>query len=174
MKNLSILITFLSIVHSLSAQEKEYFVTKNNDTVYGEISRGINFIKPHPVQYFLKDEQGTKIAINPAAVKLIRSLDGVDGDSFLAPFYDRGFAKRIIDGKIQLYVSVDAAVFYTSKNGSAIHYVEMGGFSRKKAHAEIRPLLEDNPQILKEFDTLTGTERNIRYIIEKYNSFEKR
>ncbi len=174
MRNLIIfVITFLLIAHTHSAQEREYFVTKNNDTVYGEISRGFNLIKPNPVQYFLKDEQGNKIAINPATVKLIRSLDGVDGDSFIAPVYDRAFAKRIIDGRIQLYLSVDAAVFYTSKNGSTIQYAEMGGFSRKKAHAEIRPLLEDNPEISKEFDTLQGSERNIRYIIEKYNSFEK-
>ncbi len=47
---------------------------------------------------------------------------------------------------------------------------DFGGFgSRKKAHSQIRNLVKDNPQILKEFDLLKGSEKNILYIIKKYN-----
>ncbi len=44
--------------------------------------------------------------------------------------------------------------------------------SGKKAHAQVRLLIEDNSKILKEFDSLKGSERNIMYIIKKYNNAE--
>lgn len=172
MKTFSIFTCFFLLTANVSlAQEREYIVTNNNDTIYGELTRGTNFLNPSEVRFNFRDEQGNKNSISPAGVKAIRSLNGVDGDCFIATVYDRWFIKRIIDGRIKVYRLIDGALFYTSKNDSVIHYTEFGGFSsRKKGHAEIRPLIEDNPLILKEFDSLKGSEANILYIIEKYNS----
>lgn len=169
-----IIAAFLLVIHTNSAQEREYIVTNSNDTIYGEISRGIKILNTSETKFNFKDENGNKSTVNPAEVKTLRSLNGVDGDCFIATVYDRWFAKRIIDGKIKVYLSLDAALFYTSKNDSDIRYTEFGGFSsKKKAHAQIRPLIEDNPEILKEFDSLKGSEAKILYIIKKYNNFER-
>lgn len=163
------------IIHDNSAQEREYIVTNNNDTIYGKVSRRIQIWTTSETKFILKDENGNKSSVNPAEVKIIRSFNGVDGDSFIATAYDQWFAKRIIDGRIKVYLSLDTALFYTSKDNSGLRYTEFGGFtSKKKAHALIRPLIEDNPVILKEFDSLKGSEANILYIIKKYNALENR
>lgn len=154
-----------------SAQEREYIVTNYGDTIYGKVTRGMNLFKSAEVILNLEDEEGHKQVINPAKVKTVRSFDGVDGDSFITTIHDQWFIKRIVDGRIKIYKWMDAAVLFISKDDSEITSAEFGGlFNRKKSHEQVRALIQDNPSILAEFDTMKGSERNIFYIIEKYNN----
>ena len=169
-----VLSVFLLSFHYGVAQEKEYIVTNSNDTIYGTVKRKFDLLDRPGVDYIFRDEQGKKTQVDPAEIRLIRSLDGVDGNSYIATAYGRWFAKRIIEGRIEVYQTVDSTVFYLSKDGSDLEFKDFGGFgSRKKAHAEVRPLFVDNPVILEEFDTLKGSHANILYIIQKYNDFGK-
>ena len=176
MKIRSILVfTFFLVSFSFGfAQEKEYIVTNSNDTIYGTLKRKFDLLDRPGVKYILRDEQGKKRQLDPAEVRILRSLDGADGNSYIATAYGRWYAKRIIEGRIDLYQTVDGNIFYVSKDGSDLEFKNFGGFgSRKNAHAEIRPLFLDNPEILEEFDTLKGSHANILYIIQKYNDFYK-
>ncbi|MDX1545329.1 MAG: hypothetical protein R3214_15455 [Christiangramia sp.] len=160
----------LSIINKNIAQEREYIVTRENDTVYGKITRGINYFNTAEVKYNIRDEKGDKSSIDPGEIAMIRSYDGVDGDCVIVPVYDRWYIKRIIDGEIKVYQLVDGIPFFISKNGSELKSVDFGGLnSRKEAHTQIRPLIEDKPLILEEFDSMQGSQKNILYIIQKYN-----
>jgi len=166
---LSLFFPFISI-----SQEKEYIVKNNNDTVYGKVIRGTNFFNSSKVVFKIKNEEGKKTLIKPSEVKTIRSFKGVDGDCYITTIYDKWFIKRIIKGRINVYKLIDGVIYFVSKDNSEIVSTDIGWFfSGKKAHSQIRPLIEDNLVILKEFDSLKGTEKNIAYIIEKYNNAEK-
>jgi len=166
---LTLLIPFISI-----SQEKEYIITNNNDTIYGKVIRRTNFINPSKVNFKIKNKNGKKILINPSEIKTIRSIKGLDGDCYITTIYDEWYIKRIIDGRIKVFQLIDGTIFYVSKDDSEIVSTDIGSvFSGKKAHSQVRPLIEDKPEILKEFDSLKGTQKNIMYIIEKYNNAEK-
>ncbi len=156
------------------AQEREYIVTKSKDTIYGSVTRGTKIFNPAEVKLKFKDEAGNESVIDPAEVKTIRSLNGVDGDSFISTIHDQWFVKRIVDGRIKIYKFMDVALLFISKDDSEITSAEFGGFSpRSKGHAQIKELIKDNPEISMEFDTMKGSEKNILYIINKYNEVEK-
>jgi hypothetical protein len=166
---LSFFVPFASI-----SQEKEYIVTNNNDTIYGKVIRGTNYLNTSKVVFKIKDENGKKTIIKPSEVKTIRSIKGVDGNCYITTIYDEWFIKRVINGRIKVYQLIDGVIFFVSKDDSEIISTDIGWFfSDKKAHSQVRLLIEDNPEILKEFDSLKGTEKNIMYIIEKYNNAEK-
>lgn len=175
MKQLNNLVLLLLLLPLIAiAQDQEYIITKANDTIYGKVIRGTKMFNPSKVFFKIKDENGKKSVIEPSEVKLIRSLNGVDGDCIIKPIYDEWFIKEIISGRITVYQRVDGTSFFVSKDNSRIMATDIGWFfAGGKAHAQIRPLLIDNPVILREFDTLKGTEYNIKYIIEKYNKAEK-
>lgn len=165
-----ILLFFVVSFETGFAQEREYIVTNSHDTIYGSLKRKFDLLDRPGVDYILRDEQGNKIKVDPAETRLLRSLDGVDGDCFIATAYGRWFAKRIIEGKIDVFQTVDSTIFYVSKDGSELEFKNFGGFaSRKTGHEEVRPLFLDNPEILEEFDALKGSQANILYIIQKYN-----
>jgi hypothetical protein len=100
--NIFIALFFLIITKNI-AQEKEYIVTNSYDTIYGKITRGINYLNTSEVRFKIRDEDGNNSLINPGEVKMIRSIDGVDGDCFIATIYEMWFLKRIIYGKIKVY-----------------------------------------------------------------------
>lgn len=168
-------LTLLFLAFSYAtAQEREYIVTNYGDTIYGKVTRGTNLLKPAEVILKLEDEDGNKQVINPAKVKTVRSFNGVDGDSFIATIHDQWFVKTIVNGRIKIYKFMDAAVLFVSKDDSEITSAEFGGFfNKKKAHDQVRALIQDYPAILAEFDTMKGSERNIFYIIQKYNDLGK-
>ena len=169
---MKLLIVFFSIsVSSVCiAQKNEYVVTKKGDTIYGKITRVTGLLNPSKIGFKIKDLNGNKRVLNPKDVETIQSFRGVDGESTIKTIYNKWYVKLIIDGKIKVYQSVDGIIFYTSKNNSDIRLNDFGGFNnREKAHKRIRPLFMDNPSILKEFDSLVGTRKNIIYMIEKYN-----
>ena len=169
---LLVLILFAPFI-SIS-QEKEYIVTNNNDTIFGKVIRGTNYLNPTKVTFKIKNKKGKKTLINPSEVKTIRSMRGIDGDCYISTIYDKWFIKKIINGRITVYQLIGGVVFYVSKDDSKIVSTDIGWFfSGKKAHAQVRLLIEDNSEILKEFDSLKGSERNIMYIIKKYNNAEK-
>ncbi len=144
----------------------------NNDTIYGKVVRGTNYSNPSKVVFKIKDSKGKKSLINPKEVKLIKSNKGVDGECIIRTIYDDWFIKKIIDGRIKVYQLIDGVLFYTSKDGGEIKSTDFGGFnSRKNTHLQISLLIDDNPDILKEFDLLEGSQKNILYIIEKYNTY---
>ncbi|MBT8245890.1 MAG: hypothetical protein HKP48_00220 [Winogradskyella sp.] len=164
---LNLLIFTISI-----AQEREYVITKKKDTIYGKVTRATSLLNAPKVKFKIKDLNGHKIILKPADVETIKSLKGVDGKSIIRTVYDDWYVKQIIDGRIKVYQLLDGVIFYMSKDSSKIRLNDFGGFnSRKESHARIRPLFSDNPTILKEFDSLVGTEKNIKYMIKKYNSF---
>ncbi len=151
--------------------ESEYYETKKGDTVYGNIVRKTNHLNPAKITFKSKNKTGIKILLYPNEIKTIRSYKGVDGDCIIKTAYDKWFVKLIIDGKIQVYQQIDGVLFYTSKDGSEIAFTDFGGFtSRKKSHSNVRGLLSDNPYILREFDSLSGSQKNILNIIKKYNA----
>lgn len=153
------------------AQEKEYAVTKEGDTLYGKITRANSFFNPSKVRFKIKDENGNKRLLYPNEVETIKSLKGVDGQCIIKTVYNKWFVKMIIDGKIKVYQLIDGVIFYTSKYNSEIKLNDFGGFNiKKESHSKIRLLLNDNADILKEFDSLDGTQKNILYIIKKYNT----
>ncbi|AXO79206.1 hypothetical protein DZC78_02010 [Olleya aquimaris] len=165
---------FLFLITLCIAQEKEYVVTKDGDTIYGKITRASSFLNPSKVRFKIKDTNGNKKLLNPKEVETIKSLKGVDGQCIIKTVYGKWFVKMIIDGKIKVYQLIDGVIFYTSKDNSEIRLTDFGGFNNKKeSHSRIRLLLNDNSDILKEFDLLDGTQKNILYIIEKYNTLEK-
>jgi hypothetical protein len=172
LKTLIILALFVSFT-SVS-QDKEYVITNDNDTIYGKVIRGTNYLNSSKVIFKIKKEDGKKALIKPSEVKAIRSIKGVDGDCYITTIYDKWFIKRIIDGKIKVYQLIDGVLYFVSKDDSEIVPTDIGWFfSSEKAHFQVRALIEDNPEILEEFDSLDGTEKNIMYIIEKYNNAEK-
>lgn len=165
---------FFLLVTKNIAQEKEYIVTNRNDTVYGTITRAINYLNTAEVRYKIKDEYGNNDLIDPAEVKIIRSINGVDGDCFIATIYNEWFLKIIISGKINVYQLVDGVLFFTSKDDSEMKSTDFGGFNtRENGLNRIRPLIEDDPIILEEFNSLKGSQKNILYIIQKYNDHAK-
>jgi len=167
-----LLIFLLTSIKSLG-QNKEYIVTNANDTIYGKITRKTN-LTDTKVIFKIKDEQGKKNKIDPANVKLIRSFKGLDGDAYITTVYDRWFIKKIIDGRIKVYQEVNGLSIYVAKDDSRIMFTDIGfPFSRKKAHAQIRPLLKDQLGLLNVFDTMEGSQKNIFLIIEKYNEVSK-
>lgn len=166
---LTLFIPFTSI-----SQEKEYVVTNNNDTIFGKVIRGTNYLNTSKVIFKIKNKKGKKILLNPSEIKTIRSIKGVDGNCYITTLYDKWFIKKIINGRIKVYQLIDGALFFISKDDSEIVSTDIGGFfSGKKAHSQVRLLVQDNPEILKEFDSLKGTQKNIIHIIEKYNNAEK-
>lgn len=168
------LLFILCFIAKNIAQEKEFIVTNDNDTIYGKVVRGTNFLNPSKVVFRIKDEQGHKTRIDPKEVKTIRSIKGVDGNCIIKTIYDVWFAKRIIDGRIEVFQLIDGVMFFTSKGGGNIKRADFGGFgSRKKAHSQIRLLINDNAEILKEFDVMKGSAKNILNIIQKYNNSYK-
>lgn len=165
-----IILIFLFIVSKNIAQEREYIVTIDNDTIYGKVTRRTNLLDPSKIKFKVKDEKGNKSVFKPSDAKSIRSIKGIDGNCFIVTIYDHWFLKRIINGRIKVYNLIDGTLFFVSKNDSEIKSTDIGGiFTRKKAHSQISPLIKDNPKILKEFETLEGSMKNIFYIIEKYN-----
>ncbi|WP_418509350.1 hypothetical protein [Corallibacter sp.] len=153
------------------SQNREYVVTKNNDTIYGKLMRTSSIINPSKIGYVIKDMNGEKHDLHPKDVKLLRSLKGVDGDCVILPYNDDFFIKEIISGRICVYQHIDNVIYLVSKDGGKITYIDSGLFwSPKKAHAQIRALIMHNSEILKIFDSMKGSEKNVFYIINKYNA----
>ncbi|MGB1308915.1 MAG: hypothetical protein ACPG6B_08405 [Oceanihabitans sp.] len=169
MKNLVLLISLIILTNSF-AQEKEYLVTLKNDTVFGKIYRSTNFTNPSKITFKIKDENGNKSLINPSEIKVIKSLKGVDGDCFIVPYNNQFYLKKIISGRINVYQLINAAILYVSKENSEIFATDIGLFSRKKSKQQIRLLLADNLEIVKELDVLKGSSKNILKLINKYNA----
>lgn len=169
-KRNSLLLFTLTFCFAIMAQEEEYIVTNTNDTIYGNVIRGTDFWDTSKVIFKIKDQKGKKTRIDPGQVKIIKSFKGVDGDCILYSIYNHWFAKKIIDGRIKVYQTINGILNFVSKDDSSMQSTEIGLFSRRKAHAEVCLLIEDNSAILKEFNTLKGSAKNIFYIIKKYNA----
>jgi len=147
------IVLFFLIITKNIAQEKEYIVTNSNDTIYGKLTRSINYLNTLEIRFKIKDDNGNKNLINPSEVRILRSIDGVDGDCYIATIYDKWFLKMIIDGKIKVYQLVDGILFFTSKDDSEIKSTDFGGFNNREYSLDrIRPLIEDNSIILEEFN----------------------
>ncbi len=120
-------------------KENIYIVTKNDDTIYGKLIRVKDFVDPRKIIYKIRDSNGEKTIVNPAEIKLMRSLKGVDGDCTITTIYDEFFIKKIVDGRINVFQLIDSAIFFKSKDSREIKEASFGGFeSRKKSHFEIR------------------------------------
>ena len=123
---LLVLILFAPFI-SIS-QEKEYIVTNNNDTIFGKVIRGTNYLNPTKVTFKIKNKKGKKTLINPSEVKTIRSMRGIDGDCYISTIYDKWFIKKIINGRITVYQLIGGVVFYVSKDDSKIVSTDIGWF----------------------------------------------
>ncbi|MDG1730492.1 MAG: hypothetical protein P8K68_13150 [Algibacter sp.] len=168
MKTLLIFTLFLPFF--FFSQEKEYIVTNNNDTIYGKVIRRTNYLNTRKVIFKIKDENGKKTRIDPSEVKTIRSIKGLDGNCYITTIYGKWFLKKIIDGRIKVYQLIDGVIIFVSKDNSEIVSTDVGWFfSGKKAHEQIRPLLEDDEEVLKQFDSISGNYKNIMSVIKKYN-----
>ena len=175
---ISTLISFLA--YSQDDQSKEFIVTFEKDTIYGETSfkafGGYNF----------KNVNGIKSVIKASEVYEFYFADGLWSDTYFESVIlteddeNRVFLVRLIDGKIKMFIKTiqggefSTVTYYLSKNNSKLIYTNIAqAFSRKKSHQQVRELISDNDEILMEFDTLKGKLTNIKYIIEKYNECSK-
>ena len=172
-KQPKILLFLLLFTTNNFAQEKEYIVSNENDTIYGKVKRSTDPIFPGRTCFKIKTEDGQKVKVKPSEFKYVSTIDGLDGESFFVSWADKFFLKRIIDGKIKVYLDLQISMYFTSKEGSSISLTDFGGIvSRKKPYSQARELIKDNPQVLKEFDSLSGRLKNILYIIKIYNEAE--
>tara|TARA_R110000868_G_scaffold27279_2_gene103869 strand:- start:9 stop:551 length:543 start_codon:yes stop_codon:yes gene_type:complete len=168
---------FTSFYTVSKAQEKEYIVTFENDTIYGNVKRKMDYGYARN-NFKFKEKKQKKRVIKPDEIKFFQTIDGFDGNGFFESINKTYFLQRIINGRIKLYISVgnlqgEAPSYYFSKDNSIINSSSIGDtFSREKSHNQIRKLIEDKPEILKEFDLLKGSKKNIKYIINKYNESE--
>ena len=164
----------LFITHIHLAQEREYMVTKNKDTIYGSIKRSFNLFDKENIGFKIEDATGKKTKIEISEVKSLKLFNGADGDSYIVTIYDTWYLKRIVEGEIEVFEMLSTPLFYVSKNGSELEFIDMGmPFARKKAHAQLRAYIKDDPELLEEFDSMQGTEKNILYIIKKYKSLKE-
>lgn len=171
--NLLLIFNIIFLINAFAQQNNEYYITKSNDTIFGKIIRTNKFLNPDKLIFKIKDSLGKKKEIEHDNLKLIRSLKGIDGDSYIYPVYEDWYVKKIIDGKICLYILVDGSIYFISKDASKLKSTSIGGFfSRKKAHAEIEPYISDNSKILEKFKLIKATENNIISIIKEYNTLE--
>ena len=159
------------------AQNKEYIVTFDNDTIYGKVKRKVDYGTTYAEYNFkFKDSNKKNSVIKPNEVRLFHTIDGQDGDAYFVSRDKHFFLERVFDGKIKFYKSVgeamgDSPTYYYIKDNSILRSTKVGTtFARKTAHTQIRKLLEDKPELLVEFDSLKGSLENIKYIIEKYNN----
>ena len=172
-----VIITFLILVcFNGKAQDQEYIITFDNDTIYGKVGRKIDYGYAR-YNFKFKDKKRNRRVIKPDEVSEFHTVDGFEGNAYFESIEQKYFLKRIINGRIKLYLSVgdlnhETVTYYLSKNDSRVTIIDIGKmFSRKKSHEQVRKFIADNDKILKEFDAMKGSEKNIRYIIEKYNKY---
>lgn len=53
----------------------------------------------------------------------------LDGKSLIPTIHDQWFVKRIVDGRIKVYIFMDVALLFIPKDDSEITTAEFGGFS---------------------------------------------
>ena len=175
MKKIILLLLSIFLSGNLQAQiQQEYVVTNESDTIFGKVIRGTRYDSPSVVIFKIIDNEGKKHDVNPDEVQLIRSFQGSDGDSEIITIEKKYFAKKVLSGRITMYRTVETEHYYVSKNNKDLELIFFGGATSPKiAHSEIRALIKDNRAVAKEFDKLSGTEKNIFYILKKYNSLYK-
>ena len=174
MKKLRLLfiISFL-IFNKILAQNGDYIITKDFDTLYGQIN-GVR-----AVHLKLKTGKEKKKYSSNEIFGYYSKSKNKFYQSIKSPLFSQKgesiFILRIVSGKINLYsrlinTQYGITEFYIIKNNSAVFRVFTNhAFSNKKRHRKTRKLIEDNPELTKEFDLLKGTMKNIKYILNKYN-----
>ena len=175
MKKLLLILVLLGFSAQLSAQKEEYIVTFKNDTIYGDIKEvvNINSIYSYNAKFKIKNAKGAKKIIKPDEVQFVSLVDKSGQESFYVSISNSVFLKRVLDGRIKLYLLTDKTRYYIAKDQSGLEATCYGApFSRKKSHLHLQEFLKDKPEILKEFHSLKGSIKNIKYIIKKYNDTE--
>ncbi len=166
-----IIILFFIPLISIS-QNNDYFITKGNDTIYGRIKWGSHTLVPNSGKEKIKADSNKIIGYYTES-------NNEFYESVISPFYGGNkepvFLLRLISGKINLYSRLTnkeygITTYYTSKNNTnPIALFDNDVFSNKKRHRKVRKLIEDNPSLTKEFDSMKGKLKNIISIIKKYN-----
>lgn len=153
--------------------QQEYVITKDDDTIYGKVSRRDDFFNPRAVRFKIKTEAGEKIKLEAKDLKAVKTADGLDGEAYFIPLNDKEYVKQVLEGRINLYLYSEVYVYMVSKAGQPMQSAAFGLIGkRKKAKAQVIDLIRDNKEVLKEFETMKPNINQIIAILKKYNETE--
>ncbi len=163
---------------NLNAQSSDFIVTKNLDTIYGQIIRVYwNALK------FKKNDKKTKYqAVNNELKECYWAKKSLAYELVKPPIEwnltgERVFLERKINGKIKLFVdySDSGNSWFISKDDSKLKIL-YGGWGLKLKGEKLKMFkdyISDNEKALKEFDALISGKQNydsISRFIDNYNS----
>jgi hypothetical protein len=164
-------IVLFLVCTSLSAQQKEYVVNLNNDTLYGDvIFKGMGNVT-------LGQNMQTT-SYSPKELKSFRSGNGYYY-SILRPGNKRpDFLHCIEYGKIRLYEYTTTSyasyystsivkLYYATKDSLPLFEMSAG---KKKVKEAFRKLIEDNHDLVAQFDQQKSFRiEDVQYYIHEYN-----
>ncbi|WBX78169.1 hypothetical protein PG911_07925 [Tenacibaculum ovolyticum] len=161
-----ILIGILFATSILNAQDSDYVITKNKDTIYGKINWNFHYIITS------KEKKKLKLTSNTINECYIHKKNIFFESNGFNEYGKSNFRKRIVSGKINIYASIlgeTTTQYFVKKNDSSFVLFTNFLFHNKKRHKLTRKLIKDRLSIVREFDKMKGNIKNIKYIIEKYN-----
>src|SRR5690606_35264769 len=123
----------LFITHIHLAQEREYMVTKNKDTIYGSIKRSFNLFDKENIGFKIEDATEKKTNMESSVEKTSKLYNGAAGVRYIVTMYGTWYLKRIVEGDIEVLDMLRPPRYYVCKNGSELEFIDMGvPFARKK------------------------------------------
>lgn len=173
-------VTLLSCCPALSqAQDKDYVVTQQNDTIYGRLKPNIGKIK--------LEHDGTVSKFGLGEIKSVyrAKTDMMMRNLVLPESSKPSWILCMEYGRINLYAQRSPVItdqddmamtfdyFYIQKDNSEIFRVKGSGLkdsNGKKSKSFFRDMIADNPDVLSKFDASRSfTLKKIRKLIELYN-----
>lgn len=151
----------------LTAQNLDYMITKQHDTIYGKINWNFHYI--------LTDHKKRKLELSSNTIKecyIYKKNVFYESNGFNDYNGKSNFRKRIVSGNVKMYeapVLDNSTIYYIEKNDSILTKFMWNPFTNKKRHKLVQKIIRDKPLILQEFDKMSGNIKNIMSILEKYN-----
>ena len=184
MNHKKIIILFLFSIPIQLIAQKDYAITIENDTIYGKIISSFGEKK-------IKTKNG-KILISVENYKAYYKKKGKKHfEAIVYPLqYNTGelfFEQRLVSGEISLYESVHSesvtfdpnnTQFAHSKTSTYLYVLKgylpsilstNGMFQSNKRHKKVLSLISDNSKLAEKFKTMSGSIKNIKYILTEYN-----
>lgn len=174
----SILIFLTSSSFSFGQSNSDYFVSLDNDTLYGEVTLSTNYSK----RFLFKPLDNNKIVTYKASEARGFSDDGHIYHSLkLDGSLTYEIRELLVDGHIKLYErsnSKEIISFIVSKNGELTLLEQKIVIERNRAIKKpqylraLKKLLEDQPQFVQKVDRVKFKRKDLSQLIYDYN-FQK-